>query len=97
VLFQADGVPLGPFDPAWQDLERWALRLSMPRLQVGSSGHATPGDLTRIAHESGVPVVMCVHSYHPELLRTGNARLLLPQRGRRYVLDQIDVDQPAAP
>jgi hypothetical protein len=43
-------------------------------------------DLTALAVEAGAPVVMAIHSLHPELLDTGGARLLLPEAGRPYDL-----------
>jgi ribonuclease J len=89
VVFHANGLPLGPFDPAWRQLEWWVARLGLRLVQAGSSGHATPADLIRIARESGAPVVMAVHSHYPELLDTGRARLLLPARGQPYDLDRL--------
>jgi hypothetical protein len=61
----------------------------MQFIAAGSSGHATPADLTRISRESGAPVVMAIHSQYPELLETGGARLLLPVRGQAYDLDRL--------
>jgi ribonuclease J len=89
VVFHANGLPLGSFDPAWRQLEWWVARLGLRLIQAGSSGHATPADLTHIARESGAPVVMAVHSHYPELLDTGGARLLLPVRGQPYDLDWL--------
>ncbi len=89
VLFHANGLPLGSFDPAWRQLEWWVQRLGLQFVPAGSSGHATPAALTEICRESGVPAVMAVHSQHPELLETGGARRVLPARGRRYDLDRL--------
>jgi ribonuclease J len=89
MLFHANGLPLGPFDPAWQQLEWWVQRLGMQFIPVGSSGHATPADLTTICRESGTPAVMAIHSLYPELLETGGAQLVLPVRGQPYDLDRL--------
>jgi ribonuclease J len=89
IVFHANGLPLGPFDPAWRQMEWWIARLGLRLVQAGSSGHAAPADLTRIAQESGAPVVMAVHSLYPELLDTGGARLLLPVRGHAYDLERL--------
>jgi ribonuclease J len=89
VAIHADGLPLGPFDPAWRQLLWWVERLGLRLVPAGSSGHAVPADLTAVARESGAPVVMAVHSLYPELLQTGGARLLLPERGRAYEVDRL--------
>ncbi len=89
VVLHANGLPLGPFDPAWRQLEWWVRRLELRLVQVGSSGHAMPADLTAIAVETGAPVVMAIHSLHPELLDTGGARLLLPEAGKPYELAEL--------
>ncbi len=88
-ILAANGAPLGAFDPAWAHLEAWAGFFGMDVVQSGSSGHATPHDLALIAAHSGAPVVMSIHSLHPELMPIPPDRLLLPERGRRYDLARL--------
>ncbi len=88
ILLQANGTPLGSFDPASKQLGWWAHQLGLELLDVGSSGHAYPCDLTAIANTLMAPVVMGIHSEHPELLAV-NSRLLLPERGRPYRLGAL--------
>lgn len=89
LIFSANGPPLGRFDPAWQGLEWWAAFLDMRIVEVGSTGHAAPRDLALIAAHSGAPVVLSLHSHHPELMPVPPDRLLLPRRGERYDLARI--------
>ena len=89
VLFLANGTPLGPFDPAWPQMEWWARRHGMSIVDVASTGHARPEDLTALALESGAPAVMVIHSVYPELFTAPGARILLPEQGRRYELGAL--------
>ncbi|MDQ2742384.1 MAG: MBL fold metallo-hydrolase [Chloroflexota bacterium] len=84
VVMQANGTPLGRFDPSWASMEWWAARLDMRVVECGSSGHAAPQDLARLAEGSGAPVIMAIHSRYPELMPVPSERLLLPVRGYRY-------------
>jgi ribonuclease J len=86
LLFLANGTPLGPFDPAWPQMEWWARRHGTRIVDVASTGHARPEDLTAIALESGAPTVMVIHSAYPELFAAPDARILLPEQGKRYEL-----------
>jgi ribonuclease J len=90
VIIQANGTPLGRFDPAWTSMEWWAARFGMTIAECGSSGHALPADLARLAEESGAPVVMAIHSRYPELMPISPDRLLLPLRGHRYNLADLE-------
>lgn len=90
VIIQANGTPLGRFDPAWASMEWWATRFGMTVAECGSSGHAIPADLARLAEESGAPVVMAIHSRYPELMPIPPERLLLPLRGHRYNLADLE-------
>jgi len=67
-------------------MEWWAGHLGLRIVDCACSGHATPGDLARIAAQVGAPTVMAVHSHYPELLKAPGARLLLPEVGRPYDL-----------
>ncbi|GAC1442652.1 MAG: MBL fold metallo-hydrolase [Chloroflexota bacterium] len=89
VIVAANGTPLGRFDPAWTHLEWWARFFGMEIAERASSGHATPHDLTLIAALTGAPIVMPVHSFHPELMPLPEGRVLLPQRGTSYQLAHL--------
>lgn len=90
VIIQANGTPLGRFDPAWTSMEWWAARFGMTIAECGSSGHALPADLARLAEALGAPVVMAIHSRYPELMPVSPDRLLLPLRGHRYRLADLE-------
>jgi ribonuclease J len=89
VILACNGPPLGRYEPAWGSLEWWAATLGCPILEVGSSGHAAGPDLALIAGHSGVTCVMSIHSRQPELLAVPPERLLLPEPGRTYDLNQL--------
>lgn len=84
MIVSANGTPLGPFDPAWKQLEVWAALLSMELEVIASTGHAAPRDLGLIAAHTGAPTVMSIHSRFPELMPVPETRLLLPERGVPY-------------
>lgn len=86
VLITSNGVPLGPFDPAYAHMEWWAETFGFELVDAGSTGHAAPRDLALMASQSGAPRVMAIHSRFPELMPVPPDRLLLPQRGYRYEL-----------
>lgn len=84
LLIHSNGLPLGSFDPAWDVMLRWVQHLRLRLVGLRSTGHCTPDALTRIATESGAPVVMPIHSYHPALFNAGGAHRILPVEGERY-------------
>lgn len=86
MIISSNGTPLGPFDPAWKQLEGWAAVLGMEVVTIASTGHAAPHDLGLIAAHSGAPVVMSIHSRFPELMPVPAERLLLPERNLAYNL-----------
>ncbi len=89
VIITSNGPPLGPFDPAYATMSWWAEHMDMRIEDASSTGHAHAHDLATIAHHSGAPTVMSIHSRHPEMLNIAPERLLLPERGRRYDLSSL--------
>ncbi|MGH2409196.1 MAG: hypothetical protein ACRDGS_02390, partial [Chloroflexota bacterium] len=65
-------------------LEWWAVRLAFQIVDISSTGHASAHDLGLIAAHCGVPIVLSIHSMHPELMPIPAAQLMLPERGRTY-------------
>lgn len=86
MIISANGTPLGPFDPAWKQLEVWATVLGMELAVVASTGHAAPHDLGLIAAHTGASTVMSIHSRCPDQMPVPARRLLLPERGLAYDL-----------
>lgn len=82
----AQGEPLGPFMPDWAPFQAWLSALGLVRVDAGSTGHATAGDLTDFVAHSGAGVVVPLHGRHPERLRRPGP-ILLPEYGRAYALD----------
>lgn len=89
VLIQANGTPLGRFDPGWVHMEWWARTHGLQVVEHSCSGHAAPSDLALIAAQSGAPTVLAMHSHCPEFMPVARARLVLPERGRPYTLHML--------
>lgn len=85
VFLHANGEPLGPFQPTWDLLQAWLARLYVPFRSIGTSGHATPGDLHRLVELVGPEVVYPIHTADPyRLLPPPGTRRVLPEYGRWY-------------
>lgn len=84
IYVHSNGVPLGPYDPAYRVMEAWIRALGLELVALGSSGHSGPADLRRMVEAVGPAVVLPVHSRRPEALLVPGVPTLLPEVGRRY-------------
>lgn len=85
VYLHANGEPLGPFQAGWDLLHQWLARLEVPFVSIGSSGHATPHDLHRVAEAVAPRVMYPIHSTEPFRLQPPPGTLrVLSEYGRWY-------------
>lgn len=84
VYVHSNGVPLGPYDPAYQVMLAWVRALGLELVTLGSSGHSRPADIHRMVETVGPRVVLPVHSRRPEALLVPGVATLIPAVGRRY-------------
>lgn len=66
IYLHADGPPLGPYDPAWGNLERWLERLGLSLVFLRSSGHAEASYLSSLIQRLNPELLVPMHSTAPE-------------------------------
>ncbi|MGD6969313.1 MBL fold metallo-hydrolase [Rossellomorea vietnamensis] len=86
VYLHANGVPLGSFDPAYENLQRILDAVGLEHIETGTGGHAIPQHLKYIVDELDPAFLIPLHSFHPERLHPKNGHQLLPVCGKRYIL-----------
>nr|WP_283249379.1 MBL fold metallo-hydrolase [Lederbergia citrea] len=86
VYIHSNGVPLGDFDPSYQNLKNFLKRIGIDHVLVGTSGHAIPNHLQYILDELDPDFLIPLHSFHPERLIPRRGRQVLPEYGVTYVL-----------
>ena len=84
VYIHSNGIPLGTFDPAYDNLLRILNHLGVEHIVVGTSGHAIPEHLQYIVNEIDPDVLIPLHSYNPERLLPKNGVQFLPEYKRSY-------------
>jgi ribonuclease J len=84
IYVHSNGVPLGPYDPAYPVMVAWTRALELELVTLGSSGHSRPPDVRRMVEAVGPAVVLPVHSRRPEALVVPDVPTLVPEVGRRY-------------
>lgn len=84
VYIHSNGIPLGPFDPAYDNLLRILAHLDVEHAVVGTSGHAIPEHLQYIVNEIDPNVLIPLHSYNPERLLPKNGIQFLPEYNKTY-------------
>jgi ribonuclease J len=89
VYVHSNGVPLGPFDPAYRVMRAWVRALGLELVTLNSSGHSRPADLRRMVETVAPGVVLPVHSRRPEALVVPGVPTLLPEVGRRYTPSEL--------
>jgi len=87
ILMHSDGEPLGQFDPAFANLERWLEHFGVEHRIIRSSGHASPAELVRLAAAISAEVIFPLHGFRPDLLLIPGARQVLPALDVPYRLD----------
>ncbi|WP_246197235.1 MBL fold metallo-hydrolase [Cytobacillus depressus] len=86
VYIHSNGVPLGDFDPSYQNLQNFLERIGIEHVLVGTSGHAIPNHLQYILDEFDPDFFIPLHSFHPERLIPRRGRQVLPEYGVTYLL-----------
>ncbi|WP_245644887.1 MBL fold metallo-hydrolase [Peribacillus loiseleuriae] len=86
VYIHSNGVPLGDFDPSYQNLKNFLKRIGINHVLVGTSGHAIPNHLQYIVDELDPDFLIPLHSFHPERLIPRRGKQVLPEYGVTYVL-----------
>jgi len=89
IVLHAEGEPIGPFDPAFANLQRWLEHLGIEHRVIRTSGHASPAEVVRIAAAIGPEVVFPLHGFRPDLLLLPGVRQVLPVLGASYSLDGV--------
>jgi len=84
IYVHSNGVPLGPYDPAYRVMQAWVKALGLELVSLGSTGHSRPADIRRMVERVGPGVVVPVHSRRPEALLVPGVPTLIPEVGLRY-------------
>lgn len=89
VYMHANGMPLGPFDPAYQTLHAILRHFKVDYESLDISGHATTEDILSIIDKVDPKIVVPWHSKHPELIipRNDTIRVCLPKRYETYCVE----------
>ncbi|MFS0821139.1 MBL fold metallo-hydrolase [Bacillus sp. 1P02SD] len=93
VYLHSNGVPLGSFDPAFQNLERVLQLIGLERVLIGTGGHAIPQHLKYIVDELNPATLIPLHSFYPERLKPKDGVQLLPQYGKTYLLREGNITE----
>lgn len=86
LYIHSNGVPLGPFDPAYDNLDRILSLLNLEKVSLLSGGHAMPAHLKYFVDEMDPAVLIPLHSFYPERLQPKVGKQLLPEYGVTYEL-----------
>jgi ribonuclease J len=89
IYVHSNGVPLGPYDPAYRVMLAWLRALDLELVSLGSSGHSRPADIQRMVETVSPGVVLPVHSRRPEALLVPGVPTLIPEVGRRYTAEDL--------
>lgn len=89
VFMHANGSPLGPYDPAWDNMLRWLEHYGLAFESIGSTGHASRNEICAIIEEIQPQVVMPIHSFNPERIGSTSVRRILPELLRPYTLASL--------
>ncbi len=87
IYIHSNGVPLGDYDPAYHNLKRMIEKLQMAYIQLGSSGHASPSHLKYIIDHINPKILIPLHSFHPERLRSEKGIQFLPSYNVSYYME----------
>ncbi|MCM3766802.1 MBL fold metallo-hydrolase [Neobacillus niacini] len=86
IYIHSNGVPLGSFDPAFENLKKILNKLDVDYDYIGASGHAIPRHLKYIVDRIDPKFLLPLHSYSPERLKPKSGIQLLADYGVDYVL-----------
>ncbi|NLG70656.1 MAG: hypothetical protein GX495_01260 [Chloroflexi bacterium] len=85
----ADGIPIGAFDPAYQNLQRIISRTKFEYVTFFSKkyfGHGYPQQVKYFVDQVDPKVLIPCHGFNPERLLPKNGVQLLPDLGKTYIL-----------
>ncbi|SES40763.1 MBL fold metallo-hydrolase [Psychrobacillus sp. OK032] len=84
----SNGVPLGSFDPVYNELLEWIHKVSMEYVVLGVSGHAAAAQIKWLADAMQAKVTIPLHGFTPELLQ-GPYKTFLPETGTIYPVSEL--------
>lgn len=86
VYIHSNGMPLGPYDPAYAELQSALETLGLTYRPIHVTGHALPQHLTYMVEEMAPRIMVPLHSLYPERLACKQGTVLLPETGLSYRL-----------
>jgi len=89
VYIHADGIPIGPFDPAWANMRRLVDSAGFDYVTFFNDhyfGHGYPCQVKYFVDQINPKVLIPCHSYHPERLLPKDGVQLLPEPYKTYIL-----------
>ncbi|MGZ4164050.1 MAG: hypothetical protein ACXVDB_06780, partial [Tumebacillaceae bacterium] len=89
-----NGAPLGPYDPRWDNFMFWLNRFGLIFESVGSTGHASRGDILTLIEAIQPHVLMPVHSFNPEMIGVPTINRIMPQYGTVYTREDLAAATP---
>ncbi|MCL6518128.1 MAG: hypothetical protein K6T67_14395, partial [Alicyclobacillus sp.] len=94
VFIHSNGSPLGPYDPAWNNMLHWLETFGLRLEFVGSTGHGSRGDILSIVETIQPRVLMPIHSLKPGRIGLTSVPRLMPAYGRVYTADDLTAAVP---
>ncbi|MBF8378196.1 MBL fold metallo-hydrolase [Alicyclobacillus mali] len=89
LYIHSNGAPLGPFDPAWDNLQRWLAHFGVSFRSIGTSGHAALGEIEQAVADIRPRVYLPIHSFHPERVVAHGIPRVLPDERVDYTLPDL--------
>ncbi len=87
-LLQTGGEPLGDFDPRWEDLVKYCDDKKINLYKIGSGGHAFVENLIYILEQINPHIVMPLHSFKPELVKSDKVKQIMVKEDKEYIFDK---------
>jgi len=86
VYLHSNGMPLGPFDPAFQTMHIVLEHFGVSYESLDVSGHATTEDILYMIEQINPRILIPWHSLYPELVKPRNSQIsvFLPEIGKEY-------------
>lgn len=89
IYLHSNGVPLGPYDPAFGVMRAWTEALGLELVFLGATGHSRPADVRRMVEAVRPGVVVPVHGRRPDALRVPGVPTLVPEALRPYTAAEL--------
>lgn len=87
----ADGIPIGEFDPAYQNLKRILSRTQFKYVTFFCKnyfGHGYPPQVKYFSDQIDPKILIPCHGFNPERLLPNHGEQLLPVEGKTYILSE---------